>query len=123
MPTLAVKVPSAPVTVPLGVAMAPLLTLMVTETPATALRLPSMAVAVATTVSLPLLEIVGALSTRTMSAAVAPPPVPPPKGGVPASLPPPPPPHAASTSKTTIETTRPRIIMFISLQTPASARG
>ena len=79
-PTVALSVPSVPVFVPAGVATPPLSTLMLTDTFASALRLASMAVAVATTVSVPLLAIVGALKTSTRSVAAAvpsPPPVPP----------------------------------------------
>jgi hypothetical protein len=82
------------------------LTLIVTGTPASALRLPSSAVTVASTVSVPSLDMVPELSAKTKSAALGPPPA---KGEVPLS--PPPPPHAANATKANIESRRFNIVM------------
>ena len=65
----AARRPLASVTLPLGVAMALLLTVIVTGMPEMALRLASSAVAVATTDSLPLLDTVVELNTSTKSEA------------------------------------------------------
>ena len=67
MPTSAVTVPFTLVTVPLGAAVAPLSTVMVTPVFGSTLRLASSAVTVAVTCSAPVLTIVGELSVRMRS--------------------------------------------------------
>jgi hypothetical protein len=93
IPTLAVSWPVVSVLVAPGVMIALLSAVITTGTPANELRLASMAVAVATTDSAPLLATFGALNTNTRSAAVGVllllVPSPPPRTGLPASPPPP----------------------------------